>query len=92
MQAVERGQGKPADDGREEQRVGRGGIVSHVSVHGRDVACGAAGAHVPAFTGWEEVGGRDASLQAWHQSGLGQFGVRVESELCSGPKSRSFSR
>lgn len=90
MQAVERGQGKPADDGREEQRVGRGRIVSHVSGR-RDVACGAAGAHVQAFTGWEAVGGRDASLQAWHQSGLGQLRVRVESELCFGPKSRSFS-
>ena len=47
MEAVERGQGKSADDGREEQRVGRGGIVSHVAAHRRDVACGASGRHVP---------------------------------------------
>lgn len=45
-----------------------------------------------AFTGWEALGGRDASLQAWHQSGVRQFRARVESELWSGPKSRRFSR
>ena len=51
MEAVEWGQGTAAEDGREEQRVGSGGIVSHVAAHRRDVARGAAGGHVPAFTG-----------------------------------------